>query len=734
MRSFALRRVLWVAIGFGAAGTAACFSSSSGSPTPGDDSGLDSGLTDSPSQPDSTIQPGEGGAPEAAPEAAADVGVPFDAGDAGAETSVLPDGGGAILLPGSVADNVHIAANHTTSRFYVAWNNTSSAPSTSGIAVIDAATGTITGTIDVRATGSLAVDEVHDLVYVPTVVYPDGSAIGTPSVVVVDGTSDTPIAAKTIYQGQGQTIDAGQGIVLSNLGMTYVAVDPVNQHLFAYLGDGSLNGFVFEYDVTSGALLASIETAGTEPGWGGGNETGGGLVLDANAHTLWVVGGDRPSFGPGATITTIDTQSFTVTATGTKQAANATDVTIDPAGDQAVVFMPQFGAGDGGGELPTPGSVLQVDPTGATSTALAAPAILARRSDASSATKRTSGRAAPPGNYYLVGFDVPDAGQWTMHGPERSCGHAAPLATSSFAPASALDAYSFGVVTGATHAHVIASMLYDTFDSTSGGRPSEPQPSSTGYYPPTTPTSPPMPENDDKDLRRDLAACYRLVALYDWDDLVFTHISARVPGPRTPLSHQPVRDALRGDHRVESLVKVDAAGKKTGAGHVPREPRGVRHPQRRARGPARRRVRAAPSHQGRRRGIRAEKDSLLPILPSRRPSRLRRSATTTTRPSRSATRKSRASSRTSATTVPHPEKPWLAHGGPDRRRRVPDDVPAPEGVRGAGDRAGGRRDRWRSAPRRRCGARQVKEASRAVTKGLGGALAWPGPSCASSAG
>ena len=32
-------------------------------------------------------------------------------------------------------------------------------------------------------------------------------------------------------------------------------------------------------------------------------------------------------------------------------------------------------------------------------------------------------------------------------------------------------------------------------------------------------------------LRVDLAACYRLVALFGWDDLVFTHISARVPGP-----------------------------------------------------------------------------------------------------------------------------------------------------------------------------------------------------------
>ena len=32
-------------------------------------------------------------------------------------------------------------------------------------------------------------------------------------------------------------------------------------------------------------------------------------------------------------------------------------------------------------------------------------------------------------------------------------------------------------------------------------------------------------------VRVDLAAAYRLVALYGWDDLIFTHLSARVPGP-----------------------------------------------------------------------------------------------------------------------------------------------------------------------------------------------------------
>ena len=32
-------------------------------------------------------------------------------------------------------------------------------------------------------------------------------------------------------------------------------------------------------------------------------------------------------------------------------------------------------------------------------------------------------------------------------------------------------------------------------------------------------------------VRVDLAAMYRLAALYGWDDMIFTHISHRVPGP-----------------------------------------------------------------------------------------------------------------------------------------------------------------------------------------------------------
>lgn len=37
--------------------------------------------------------------------------------------------------------------------------------------------------------------------------------------------------------------------------------------------------------------------------------------------------------------------------------------------------------------------------------------------------------------------------------------------------------------------------------------------------------------DEEWQVRTDLAACYRAIALYGWDDLVFTHVSARVPGP-----------------------------------------------------------------------------------------------------------------------------------------------------------------------------------------------------------
>ncbi len=60
--------------------------------------------------------------------------------------------------------------------------------------------------------------------------------------------------------------------------------------------------------------------------------------------------------------------------------------------------------------------------------------------------------------------------------------------------------------------------------------------------------------------RVDLAAAYRIVADYGWDDLVFTHISARVPGPEHHFLINPY-GMMFEEITASSLVKVDLAGK-----------------------------------------------------------------------------------------------------------------------------------------------------------------------------
>ena len=57
-------------------------------------------------------------------------------------------------------------------------------------------------------------------------------------------------------------------------------------------------------------------------------------------------------------------------------------------------------------------------------------------------------------------------------------------------------------------------------------------------------------------LRVDLAACYRLVAMYGWTDLIFTHISARVPGPEHHFLINPY-GLMFDEITATSLVKVD---------------------------------------------------------------------------------------------------------------------------------------------------------------------------------
>jgi ribulose-5-phosphate 4-epimerase/fuculose-1-phosphate aldolase len=77
------------------------------------------------------------------------------------------------------------------------------------------------------------------------------------------------------------------------------------------------------------------------------------------------------------------------------------------------------------------------------------------------------------------------------------------------------------------------------------------------------PAAPPAMSHEERQTRIDLAAAYRLVAHYGWDDLIFTHISARVPGPDHHFLINPY-GMLFSEITASSLVKVDLEGSKVG--------------------------------------------------------------------------------------------------------------------------------------------------------------------------
>src|ERR1700742_2729019 len=59
--------------------------------------------------------------------------------------------------------------------------------------------------------------------------------------------------------------------------------------------------------------------------------------------------------------------------------------------------------------------------------------------------------------------------------------------------------------------------------------------------------------------RVNLAACYRLIAHYGWDDMVDTHISARIPGPEHHFLINPYGMFFE-EITASSLVKIDLDG------------------------------------------------------------------------------------------------------------------------------------------------------------------------------
>jgi ribulose-5-phosphate 4-epimerase/fuculose-1-phosphate aldolase len=73
--------------------------------------------------------------------------------------------------------------------------------------------------------------------------------------------------------------------------------------------------------------------------------------------------------------------------------------------------------------------------------------------------------------------------------------------------------------------------------------------------------------------RVDLAAAYRLVALFKWDDLVFTHITARVPGHDNEFLINPY-GLLFEEITASSLVKIDLQGNKLDDTPFPVNPAG----------------------------------------------------------------------------------------------------------------------------------------------------------------
>jgi ribulose-5-phosphate 4-epimerase/fuculose-1-phosphate aldolase len=74
-------------------------------------------------------------------------------------------------------------------------------------------------------------------------------------------------------------------------------------------------------------------------------------------------------------------------------------------------------------------------------------------------------------------------------------------------------------------------------------------------------------------LRVDLAAAYRLVAAYGWSDLVFTHISARLPGPEHAFLINPY-GMMFDEITASSLVLIDQECKKLRDSPFPVNPAG----------------------------------------------------------------------------------------------------------------------------------------------------------------
>jgi ribulose-5-phosphate 4-epimerase/fuculose-1-phosphate aldolase len=73
--------------------------------------------------------------------------------------------------------------------------------------------------------------------------------------------------------------------------------------------------------------------------------------------------------------------------------------------------------------------------------------------------------------------------------------------------------------------------------------------------------------------RIELAACYRIFAYLGWTELIYNHITLRLPGPEKHFLINPF-GLLYTEVRASNLVKIDLAGNVVGASDWPVNPAG----------------------------------------------------------------------------------------------------------------------------------------------------------------
>lgn len=78
---------------------------------------------------------------------------------------------------------------------------------------------------------------------------------------------------------------------------------------------------------------------------------------------------------------------------------------------------------------------------------------------------------------------------------------------------------------------------------------------------------------EEREVRRELAVAYRMFAHWGWDDLIYTHLSARVPGADDHFLLNPF-DLGFDEVTPENLVKVDRDGNAVGPSEHPTNPAG----------------------------------------------------------------------------------------------------------------------------------------------------------------